>query len=572
MISVEKNKKLVFLLVLFLIIRVFFLLNANIGTEPMGGEEAGRRGVVAYKWLESGPGFPANLFTYGESHQLGVILQSIVTVVFFKIFGISFPALMAVVVLEGFLLTFLIYKITSKYFGKESAFWTTLLGVVSFPTWLFATTSQPATILTGLLMSVLIVYRYIRFLEEGEIGFLTGFIVGASVFIEPLQPLLTLGVILVHWLFFTERNTGKSLVRPLTGMFTGLLPRIYFYTAQTSDMSSALLFHGRPIFNILMLENIKKFPEIISYVVDSFGFQNQNMGVLNIFLFGLLTLGIAKSLKYFWDNRDSAGYEKDLLILSTMIIAANMVVLLVTEIGAAGIQTGKGSLVHRRYQYVALTHTYFFILTGGLFSRAGDIMKSFLKLFFITLILASAFIIPGFAETDKLVYDPVPEEFYSVFKDEDIPARYKRVKNLVTLFRDEQTDRLYPRYKYKDPFTRSVDSMEETCRKGSFNGYCYRLLGIHFHEVRRFEPEQSLKLCRLMESKKGTRRCIEGASMSEGYYTWNRGTVSAEYGFIQEYIEKGESIRKGKAGIDGNWCQAMAALFKNKQEYISHYR
>lgn len=542
-----KKKRILTLLcivILFLFTRIFLLYSINTGTEPPAGEESGRVGAIGYQWLQGNPGHYFNIIFHSTAHhQLGIAIKGALAGLFFWLFGISWQSLMLSTVLEGLLLFLLLYFFLEKYFSYNAAILGSFLYIFSFPTWIMATTSQPATVLLGILCSFSLLYVFFKLHFKGRscilIG-LFGFLIGFSVFVQLFWSLLTLLSILIYLFLlivtsnFQNKINLKKTVVFIVSLLVGISPFLYYHFYLYGG-ANTFTYKGEDIFTNIkpLTSSFHSLQELLNYFINSFGFYWPNFGdfgfLLNFIFFStgililcflLYSLGIQNILrgKFRIPFRDE---QTKIYLILLILILLNFSIFFLEPIKSEGWGETKlsphPSYLQREFEYTSYLH-FLFLLTLPIFyskTRKWNSLVSIFPLILLILgIFASFFVF--YSQTGNYIYSPVSGYDLKTLERSNRPSIYRMPHEIFGEF-SITTVKGDPNAAEIPPFPRSLDDMREICAAHPNTKMCYKITGAYFAQIRRYDLSKSLTLCKRLNLNY-FKNCREGVSWALGYY------------------------------------------------------
>lgn len=518
----------------FLISRIFLLYYTNVGTDFAFLEQGGRTGAIGLQWSKGNHQmYIETAHKIEADHQLGLPLMGIVAGVFFDLIGVSWQSVMFPVIIQGALLLILLFVFLEKYFSLETASIGSVIYLFTFPTWIMTTTSQPATVLLGILSSFFVIYMLLKCLTVKYDKFtiiVTGLSVGVSLFLDFYWSLLTFVGIFVYFLVYLLRkrmkirvNYKKVFVLSLV-IFISLVPFIFYHYYLHKD-ADTIGFSGETIkkheskgLELFEGDYIMKGGVFLYSFFHSFGFSKSGQPgitlLMNLFFFILVVFSYVNifylSLKNFWNGKFNS--QSTIYVLLLILIILNMGIFFFTGLWRE-MTNFNNIFLQRQFEYFSYLHFLSIISLSIFYYRIKKISKM-LKFPLISLLVI--FMITSFMifanNVGRYIYNPVKGAYYPLLSYSETPELYRSDPSLFGY--NSLTKNSTKEYE-NPPFPRSMEQINNICKKFRDPEKCYRLVGVYFGHIRRFDISEGMNLCKKMEN---VSECKKGVSWATGYY------------------------------------------------------
>lgn len=301
----QKNKILVFLILLFLITRILLLL---FNFDDLIWHEERYNGTITLEIL-NGLKMPLSEYQHVR-YTAGSVVMGILAAPFFKLFGSSYFSYKLLPLSMSVLTMSLWYLFLFRYIGPAAAFISSVLFIISPPNNFIYSVFGAGHHYESNLFSIAMISIFFSIFYSDRYGerrktfyfFILGLISGFACYFV-LTSLVTVILILIFWFYFDKQFIFKKYFCFFTAAFLiGLSP--WIYNTFITDFGT-FHFHNTALYIPEESEGvIEKFVRIITTAFPlSFGFLNIKDIILNAYIYYFIAAG-----SYFyliWKNRFS---------------------------------------------------------------------------------------------------------------------------------------------------------------------------------------------------------------------------------------------------------------------------
>ena len=367
------------------------------GSDKLYNNEECYIGTIAQEII-SGPKFQVvDYIRVFSSYNGGILIESLLTIPFFLLFGVNTFSLKLTFLLESVMILILFFLFLDKFFGRKTAIFSSLLFVFSPPGMTVNYLAQGSPYLTTIFFNMAGIFLFYKiFFERGAtktslvlFGLVLGFMLWVSPFSLALIPLYLMFILL----FFKKVQHKKFLIFFLFGFIFGSLPFFYingFHPLAQTNQIFQLSFSSGYSFIERILFSFENFFLIFSkYMVNSFYFYKtplSNVTIFSYFYYGLIMVSFLYFILRFFYNIHN-GKELNKIDKKQILIFIQIVYLVIVfSVTDLVFNPNRGL---DAYRYIYMLYPLLFIFLGIFFTRMIDLHKKsnllllFLLLFFL---------------------------------------------------------------------------------------------------------------------------------------------------------------------------------------------